>query len=137
MLTFEELQALFDSRDIILREQEETEWNQASYYGRIFAKSGGLAEAVTQALKELDIHDFEFNPIVCDGIDKCKQALARADKGVLPNNFIEGMACIGGCVGGSGNLVRYNDAAEEIEEHSEEATATEILPNVRKTINIL
>ena len=56
---------------------------------------------------------------------------------MLPNNFIEGMACIGGCVGGSGNLVRYNDAAEEIEEHSEEATATEILPNVRKTINIL
>ena len=136
-ITFEELQALFDSRDILLREQEETEWNQASYYGRIFAKSGGLAEAVTQALKELDIHDFEFNPIVCDGIDKCKQALARADKGVLPNNFIEGMACIGGCVGGSGNLVRYDDAAEEIEEHSEEATATEILPNVKKTINIL
>ena len=136
-ITFEELQALFDSRDIILREQEETEWNQASYYGRIFARSGGLATAVTQALKELDIKDFDFNPVVCDGIDKCKQALARADKGVLPNNFIEGMACTGGCVGGSGNLVRYEDAPKEMKSHIEKANATEIIPNVRKSINIL
>ena len=137
VITFEELQALFDSRDIILREQEETEWNQASYYGRIFARSGGLATAVTQALKELDVKDFEFKPVICDGIDKCKQALTRADKGVLPGNFIEGMACVGGCVGGSGNLVRYEDAPKEMETHIEKANATEILPNVRKTINIL
>ena len=136
-ITFEELQALFDSRNIILREQEETKWNQASYYGRIFARSGGLATAVNQALKELDIKDFEFNPISCSGIEECKKALARANKGVLPNNFIEGMACIGGCVGGSGNMIRYEDSPEEMEEHIEEADAVEILPNVRKTINIL
>lgn len=135
-ITFEELQALFDSKDIILKDQEETEWNQASYYGRIFARSGGLATAVTQALKEMDITDFEFNPIVCDGIEKCKVALMRANKGVLPNNFIEGMACVGGCVGGSGNLVRYEDAPEQFEDHTEDATATGILENVKKTKNI-
>lgn len=137
-ITFEELQALLDSRDIDVRKLEKTEWNQASYYGRGFAKSGGLAEAVTQALKELEITDFEFNPIVCSGIEKCKPALNRAKKGVLPNNFIEGMACIGGCVGGSGNLVRYqDDLPEEMEDHMEDATAVEILPNVKKTIEIL
>lgn len=136
-ITFEELQALFDSREIWLREQEETDWNQASYYGRIFARSGGLAEAVAQALKELEIKDFDFDPVVCDGIDKCKSALARADKGKLPNNFIEGMACIGGCVGGSGNLVRYSDPPQGLEGHVTKASATEILPNVRKSINIL
>lgn len=135
-ITFEELQALFDSRDIILREQEETAWNQASYYGRIFARSGGLAEAVTHALQEMKIEDFDFNPISCDGIDKCKTALLRASKGVLPNNFIEGMACVGGCVGGSGNLVRYEDAPKAMEEHAEKATATEILANVKKTKSI-
>jgi len=137
-ITFEELQALLDSRDIDVRKLEKTEWNQASYYGRGFAKSGGLAEAVTQALKEMEITDFEFNPIVCSGIEKCKPALNRAKKGVLPNNFIEGMACIGGCVGGSGNLVRYqDDLPEEMEDHMEDATAVEILPNVKKTIEIL
>lgn len=136
-ITFEELQALFDSRDIDLTLLEETEWNQASYYGRIFARSGGLTEAAEQAMKELNITDFEFNPIVCSGIDECKRALMRANKGVLPNNFVEGMACVGGCVGGSGNLVRYEDAPKHMEEYIEDTTAVEILPNVRKTINII
>lgn len=136
-ITFEELQALFDSRNILLREQESVDWNQASYYGRNFARSGGVAEAVAQALKELDITDFEFDPVVCDGIDKCKQALNRANKGALTNNFIEGMACIGGCVGGTGNLVRYEDAPEEMEEHIEDASSTSIIPNLRKAINII
>jgi iron only hydrogenase large subunit-like protein len=136
-ITFEELQALLDSRDIDVRKLEKTELNQASYYGRGFAKSGGLVEAVNQALKELEIKDFNFNPIVCSGIDKCKPALNRAKKGVLPNNFIEGMACIGGCVGGSGNLVRYQESLpEEMEDHMEEAAAVEILPNVKKKILI-
>ncbi|MGF6376362.1 [FeFe] hydrogenase (group B1/B3) [Clostridiales Family XIII bacterium PM5-7] len=135
-ITFEELQALFDSRDILLREQEETDWNQASYYGRSFARAGGLTQAVSQALKEMGEQDFEFNPIACDGIAKCKAALMRADKGVLPNNFIEGMICTGGCVGGSGNLIHYDGAPDKLNEHVEKASATEIIPNVKKAINI-
>lgn len=136
-ITFEELQALFDSRNIILREQEVTVWNQASYFGRIFARSGGLAQAVAQALKELEIEDFNFNPISCSGIEECRKALMKASKGVLADNFIEGMACVGGCVGGSGNMIRYEDAPGRFSDHTEEATAVEIIPNVRKTINIL
>lgn len=133
-ITFEELQALFDSRDIDIRQLEVTEWNQASYYGRLFAKSGGLTEAVTQALKELEVTDFEFDPIVCSGIEKCKPALNRAKKGLLPNNFIEGMACVGGCVGGSGNLVRYQEELPKaMAGHIDDATAVEILQNVQKT----
>lgn len=84
----------------------------------------------------MEIEDFEFNPISCDGIDKCKVALMRASKGVLPNNFIEGNGRMGGCVGGSGNLVRYADAPKAMEEHAEKATATEILANVKKTKSI-
>ena len=74
---------------------------------------------------------------MCDGIDKCKTALLKASKGVLPNNFIEGMACVGGCIGGSGNLVRYeDDMPEEMEDHLEDAATTEMLANVKKIINI-
>ena len=113
------------------------DWNQASYYGRIFATTGGVAAAVGQMLKELKMEDFDYNPVVCDGIDKCKVALLKASKGVLPNNFIEGMACVGGCIGGSGNLVRYEDAPEEMEEHIESAVEMEMLPNVKKNINIV
>ena len=134
-ITFEELQALFDSRDIILRKQKWTDWNEASYYGRMFARSGGVAGAVEQMLKELKMEDFEFNPIVCDGIDKCRTALLKASKGVLPNNFIEGMACVGGCIGGHGNPARHEDTPEEMKDHVKEA-ATEMLPNIHKHINI-
>ena len=42
--------------------------------------------------------------MVCDGIAECRSALMRADKNLLKNNFIEGMACTGGCVGGAGCL---------------------------------
>ena len=93
--------------------------------------------AVAQALKELEIEDFNFNPISCSGIEECRKALMKASKGVLANNFIEGMACVGGCVGGSGNMIRYEDAPGRFSDHTEEATAVEIIPNVRKTINIL
>lgn len=138
VITFEELQALFDSKRIVLSEQEESEWNQASYYGRIFARAGGLTEAVKQAVKELGKEDeFDLYPIACDGITQCKQALTRADKGVLPNNFVEGMACKGGCVGGSGNMIKYTDTPRQMKQHIERATTSEIIPNVTKKINIL
>lgn len=104
VITFEELQALFDSKDIDITALDEAELDNASYYGRIFARCGGLSDAVAQALKEQGNEDFELNPMVCDGIAECRSALMRADKGLLKNNFIEGMACSGGCVGGAGCL---------------------------------
>ena len=46
VMTFEELQAMLDSRDIELTELEETDLNNASGFGRSFARCGGLAEAI-------------------------------------------------------------------------------------------
>ena len=103
VLTFEELQALIDSRDIELTELPEDVLDNASYYGRIFARSGGVSEAVGQAIKEQNI-DFTVDPLPCDGIEECKTALLKASRGILKNNFIEGMACVGGCIGGAGCL---------------------------------
>lgn len=94
VLTFEELQALIDARDIDMAGLEADVLDNASYFGRIFARSGGLSDAVAQALKEQGITDFKLNAITCDGIEQCKIALMRASKNVLPNNFIEGMACV-------------------------------------------
>ena len=103
VLTFEELQALFDSRDMEIATLEETALDNASYFGRIFARSGGLTEAAAEAMKEQGI-DFEIKPVVCDGIESCRMALLKLSKGALDGNFIEGMACIGGCIGGAGCL---------------------------------
>ena len=120
VLTFEELQALFDSRDIDLSTLGEGVLDNASYFGRIFARSGGLTDAVTQALKEQSI-DFEIKPVVCDGIEACRMALLKLNKGVLDGNFIEGMACVGGCIGGAGCLTHGEKNKAEVDKYGREA----------------
>ena len=120
VLTFEELQALFDSKDIDITTLEEDVLDDASYFGRIFARSGGLSEAVKQALLEQNI-DFEVKPIVCDGIEACKTALLKKSKNVLDANFIEGMACIGGCIGGAGCLTHGEKNKFEVDKYGKEA----------------
>ena len=120
VLTFEELQALFDSRNIDIASLEEGELNNASYFGRIFARSGGLTDAATQAMKEQNI-DFEIKPVVCDGIEACRLALLKLNKGVPDGNFIEGMACNGGCIGGAGCLTHGEKNKAEVDKYGREA----------------
>ena len=121
VITFEELQALFDSRDMDITTLEEDVMDNASYYGRIFARSGGLSDAVAQGLKENDINDFELKAVACDGIEACRIALLKASKGRLDGNFIEGMACIGGCIGGAGCLTHGEKNKAEVDKYGREA----------------
>ena len=120
VLTFEELQALFDSRDFDLSTFEEGMLDNASYFGRIFARSGGLTDATAQAMREQNI-DFEIKPVVCDGIEACRMALLKLNKGILDGNFIEGMACIGGCIGGAGCLTHGEKNKAEVDKYGREA----------------
>ena len=121
VITFEELQALFDGREIDITKLEEDVLDNASYYGRIFARSGGLADAVSQALSEHGLEDFKYDPVSCDGIEACRVALLKASKNVLPNNFIEGMACSGGCIGGAGCLTHGVKDKNEVDKYGREA----------------
>ena len=121
VITFEELQALFDSRDFDLSTFEEDVLDNASYFGRIFARSGGLADAVREALKEHGREDFDYRPVACDGIEACRAALLKAGKNVLPGNFIEGMACMGGCIGGAGCLTHGEKNKAEVDKYGMEA----------------
>lgn len=116
-MTFEELQALFDSRDIDITSLPEDVLDNASYFGRIFARCGGLADAVAEGLKEHGIEDFELKPYSCDGIEACRMALLKKNKGLLDANFIEGMACIGGCIGGAGCLTHGEKNKAEVDKY--------------------
>ena len=130
VLTFEELQALFDSRDIFISTLDETTLDNASYFGRIFARSGGLTAAAEQAMKEQGI-DFEIKPVVCDGIEACRIALLKLSKGFLDGNFIEGMACVGGCIGGSSCLTHGEKNKAEVEKYGKEAVDKTITSAVK------
>ena len=102
VITFEELQALFDSKNIEITTLPEEDIDNASYYGRIFARSCGLSEAVAEGIKESGLEGFDLKAVPCDGIEACRVALLKATKRILDGNFIEGMACVGGCIGGAG-----------------------------------
>ena len=125
VLTFEELQALFDSKDIEITTLEESTIDNASFFGRIFARSGGLAEAAVRSLEEQGV-DFKVNPTVCNGIEECKLALMKKSKNLIDSNFIEGMACLGGCVGGAGCLTHGEKNKVSIDNFGKTATKQNI-----------
>lgn len=62
----------------------------------------------------------------CSGIEACEVALLKAKRGVLDGNFIEGMACDGGCVQGAGCLVRSPRNRMDVEGHAKQASGRSI-----------
>ena len=126
-MTFEELLALIDSKDIIEEELPEVPLDTASFFGRIYARSGGLTASIAQGLKEQGFDDFEFKPCTCDGIEACKAALLKKSKGLLDANFIEGMACVGGCIGGAGCLTHGLNNTAKIDQYGKIAANQTIL----------
>ena len=103
VITFEELQALFDSKFINLNQLEETSLDSASYFGRIFARCGGLSDAVAEALKEQGITDFVLKGVRCDGMRTAAKLSCWFPKASwTPTSSRE--CLFGGCVGGAGCL---------------------------------
>lgn len=125
-LTFEEMQAMFAARGIDLSALDGETPDSASPFGRGFACSGGLSEAVAQALKERGAADFQLQPLVCSGLPECRAALLKAQKGLLKENFIEGMACEGGCIGGPGCLHHTARSAAQVAAYGRTAQRTTI-----------
>ena len=130
VLTFEELQAMIDAREIEMENLEETSMNDASYFGRIFGRSGGLTETVLEVIKEKGL-DFEVKAEACDGIEACKAALLKVKFGKLDKNFIEGMACVGGCVGGAASLNHEPKSRMKVDKYGKDSDKE----NVRQAID--
>ena len=108
---------------------EEAPLDEASPFGRNFARSGGVTQAVAQVMKEKGV-DFDLKPVPCSGIGECDVALLKLKLGKLEGNFIEGMACDGGCVQGAGCLVRSPRNRMDVEKHAKQADGRTILQAV-------
>ena len=136
VMTFEELQAVLTGKGIDVSELEETPLDNASYFGRIFARLGGLTEAVAEVIKENNI-DFEVKPVVCEGIENLKTYLAKIKRGKVDFNFLEGMACMGGCIGGPCNINHQLRDKMEIDQYGKESslkTVNESLENLKEKV---
>lgn len=125
VITFEELQAIFDGLDITVENLGEDPLDNASYYGRIFARSGGVTEAVESVIIERH-PDFTVNAEICSGAAECKKALLRASAGKLDKNFIEGMMCDGGCISGAGCLQHGIKCRADVDEYGRQSLAKTI-----------
>ena len=132
-ISFEELQALFDGKGVDITQAAEDVLDNASYFGRIFARSGGLADAVRQGLKENGIDDFNYKPVSCSGLEECRTALLKLRAGKLDANFIEGMACFGGCIAGAGCLTHGDKDKEQVDNYGREAYEK----TIREAISVL
>jgi [FeFe] hydrogenase (group B1/B3) len=105
ILTFEEIDTLFSGLEIE-PESQQAEREAAPLPGRGFARAGGVISAIQTIYPQLGI-----KPISIANLNKKNIALLRAyTKGKAPGNFIEVMACEGGCISGPCGKVDYNQA---------------------------
>ncbi|MGI6037916.1 MAG: [Fe-Fe] hydrogenase large subunit C-terminal domain-containing protein [Limnochordia bacterium] len=105
VLTFKETQALLEAAQMEdLTAMPSRPLEDAARGGRNFAYSGGVTEAIKTALADLDA-SIELIGVYGNGLQECSQLLKEIEAGELEANFMEGMACRGGCVGGPGTII--------------------------------
>lgn len=107
VLTFQELDNIFKSLEINPSKLEGIPTKDyASRGGRLYARTGGVSTAVYEAVEELYPEKAKlFKSVKAEGVKECKEVLNKALSGEVSANFIEGMGCIGGCVGGPKALI--------------------------------
>lgn len=98
-ITFGEFRALMRSKNIEL-EADEDAYQEASVFGKRFASSGGVAGAVIECMQERGEDTTDIKLLKCAGGGDCKKALLMLKLGRMQEDFMEGMICAGGCVGG-------------------------------------
>ena len=104
VLTFEEVMGMFEAKAIKFSEVAAgPELVEATADGRGFAVSGGVANAVVNAIHKMD-PDREVKVMAAQGLQECKKMLMLAKAGKLNGYLLDGMACPGGCVAGAGTL---------------------------------
>ena len=107
-LTYEEIAAMFEVRQIDLESYDEAA-QDGSIFGKQFAQQGGVTAAVLRVLEEHDTIP-SLAAKKCNGALECKKALTLLKAGKLPEDFVEGMACEGGCVCGPATVAQPNVA---------------------------
>ena len=123
VLTFQEVQDIFDFARINPAELPEDDRDHSSKAGRIYARAGGVSEAVTDTVKRLHPdRKISVRAQRADGVPACKNMINELLEGKTDANFFEGMVCVGGCVGGPKALIDRNLGREHVNRYGDEAT---------------
>lgn len=143
VLTFKELDDIFKIFKIVpskLKGIPSKEYTSRG--GRLYARTGGVSIAIDDALEELfpEKHKL-FKAKQANGVIECKKMLQEALDGKLDANFLEGMGCVGGCVGGPKILVPPDQGKKAVDEYALDApikvaTNSEILVEISEKLGI-
>lgn len=122
VLTFEETKSIFDLLGIDPAEMEESEKDHASRAGRVYARTGGVSEAVTETVRRISPN----RPIAvktrqADGVPACRAMMNEIRAGQGDANFYEGMGCVGGCVGGPRAVTPREQGRQAVDTYGEKA----------------
>ena len=136
VLTFEELYGMMTARGIDylkLIEEENSDFDVASEDGRLFAISGGVANAVVNAIHER-YPDREINVFNAEGLDNCRKMLKDAKKGLYNGYLLEGMACPGGCVAGPGTMQAINKSTTAVKNYAKRSPHRHAVDNEYRSL---
>ena len=123
VLTFEEMQGIFDAKGIDftqIEEDPEEKMEQGTGFGRGFAVSGGVAGAVAETISRL-APDRKVEIETAMGLRDCRKMLQMAKAGKRDGYLLEGMACPGGCVAGAGTIAPVRDGTLNVEKFKKAA----------------
>lgn len=123
VLTFAEIQDIFDALSIDPAQMPENEKDHSSRAGRIYARAGGVSEAVENTVNRLNPHRaIHVRTRQADGVPACREMLNNLKAGTADANFFEGMGCRGGCVGGPKSILDAEIGKVNVNDYGEEAT---------------
>lgn len=115
VLTFHEMRQIFEFSGINPADMEEDERDHSSRAGRIYASTGGVSEAVQTTVERLNPNrEITVHAAQADGVAACKAMLKDVLDGKITANFIEGMGCAGGCVGGPKVLIPKEEGRKNV-----------------------
>ena len=129
-MTFGEIRAMIRAKGVEL-EPEENTYQDSSVFGKRFGNSGGVTNAVVQCFKEMNA-GIEPNVMKCNGAAECKKALLLMKVGKLPADFVEGMVCVGGCVGGPSKHKTEQEAKKARDLLIGQADGREVFANLKE-----
>ncbi|MEG0752969.1 MAG: [Fe-Fe] hydrogenase large subunit C-terminal domain-containing protein [Angelakisella sp.] len=128
VLTFQELKDIFEAFEVDFSKLEVTTKEHSSTAGRLYARSGGVSQAVSSAANRLHVKH-PLSPVYANGVKECKELLSSIINGDIKGNFYEGMGCVGGCVGGPKRIIDVDKGRDFVDQYSQEALYSTPLDN--------
>jgi iron only hydrogenase large subunit-like protein len=122
VLTFREAKDLFGAARINPDELKTDVREHSSFAGRMYAVTSGVSLAVELTLRKLrPFKPIQVKSVFASGVPECKELIKNLENGSLHANFIEGMGCQGGCVGGPRSLIDKDTAKKKVREYAKKS----------------